>query len=142
MCVILPTHSHIYHHSKYSFKLVHSFLCQGASLLGTLDKWLAYLDQDPIMAQFPLALAIEPKLLPYAVKNGFYMDGKARFYFCSWNAYLHLIDPLSSIEILYFARCSNGRPCKEKPLPRILWITYENYAGWILRMSLFFRITD
>lgn len=42
------------------------------------------------MAQFPLALAIEPKLLPYAVKNGFYMDGKVRIYFC---AFSHLIDP-------------------------------------------------
>ncbi|KAG6837627.1 hypothetical protein H0H93_006148 [Arthromyces matolae] len=33
---------------------------------------------DPLMAQFPLALAIEPQLLPYAVKNGFYMDRKYR----------------------------------------------------------------
>ena len=28
------------------------------------------------MAQFPLALAIEPRLLPYAVANGFHMDYK------------------------------------------------------------------
>ncbi|KAF9463035.1 hypothetical protein BDZ94DRAFT_648521 [Collybia nuda] len=33
---------------------------------------------DPLMSQFPLALAIEPRLLPYAVKNGFYMDSKYR----------------------------------------------------------------
>ncbi|KAK7056770.1 hypothetical protein VNI00_002487 [Paramarasmius palmivorus] len=33
---------------------------------------------DPIMAHFPLALAIEPRLLPYAVANGFYMDRKYR----------------------------------------------------------------
>jgi hypothetical protein len=33
--------------------------------------------QDPIMAQFPLALAIEPRLLPHAVANGFVMDYKA-----------------------------------------------------------------
>ncbi|KNZ73051.1 hypothetical protein J132_01436 [Termitomyces sp. J132] len=33
---------------------------------------------DPLMAQFPLALAIEPRLLPYAVRNGFYMDRKYR----------------------------------------------------------------
>jgi hypothetical protein len=26
--------------------------------------------------QFPLVLAIEPRLLPYAVANGFYMDSK------------------------------------------------------------------
>jgi len=29
------------------------------------------------MAQFPIALAIEPRLLSYAVENGFYMDTKA-----------------------------------------------------------------
>lgn len=28
------------------------------------------------MVQFPVALAIEPRLLPYAVANGFYMDSK------------------------------------------------------------------
>ena len=32
--------------------------------------------QDPIMTQFPLILAIEPKLLPPAVANGFRMDYK------------------------------------------------------------------
>ncbi|KAJ6477448.1 hypothetical protein C8R47DRAFT_1140603 [Mycena vitilis] len=34
--------------------------------------------RDPLMAQFPLALAIEPRLLPYAVENGFHMDAKYR----------------------------------------------------------------
>ncbi|KAF5385682.1 hypothetical protein D9757_005531 [Collybiopsis confluens] len=34
--------------------------------------------KDPLLAQFPLALAIEPRLLPYAVANGFYMDEKYR----------------------------------------------------------------
>ena len=29
------------------------------------------------MAQFPLALAVEPRLLPHAVANGFTMDYKA-----------------------------------------------------------------
>ncbi|KAG6878086.1 hypothetical protein C0993_012413 [Termitomyces sp. T159_Od127] len=33
---------------------------------------------DPLMAQFPLALAIEPRLLPFAVRNGFFMDRKYR----------------------------------------------------------------
>ncbi|KAF8231714.1 hypothetical protein L208DRAFT_1423428 [Tricholoma matsutake] len=33
---------------------------------------------DPIMAQFPIALAIEPRLLSYAVENGFCMDTKYR----------------------------------------------------------------
>jgi hypothetical protein len=36
------------------------------------------------MAQFPLALAIEPRLLPLAVSNGFSMDSKVRGnLFCS-----------------------------------------------------------
>ncbi|KAJ3507525.1 hypothetical protein NLJ89_g6256 [Agrocybe chaxingu] len=34
--------------------------------------------KDPITPQFPLALAIEPRLLPYAVANGFSMDYKYR----------------------------------------------------------------
>ncbi|TFK40782.1 hypothetical protein BDQ12DRAFT_770762 [Crucibulum laeve] len=33
---------------------------------------------DPIMSQFPLILAIEPRLLPYATANGFKMDTKYR----------------------------------------------------------------
>lgn len=32
------------------------------------------------MAQFPLALAIEPRLLPLAVANGFQMDSKVSMY--------------------------------------------------------------
>lgn len=30
------------------------------------------------MVQFPLALAVEPRLLPFAVANGFQMDAKVR----------------------------------------------------------------
>jgi len=30
------------------------------------------------MSRLPLALAVEPRLLPYAVANGFYMDSKYR----------------------------------------------------------------
>ncbi|KAF9267428.1 hypothetical protein L218DRAFT_920273 [Marasmius fiardii PR-910] len=37
-----------------------------------------FCNKDPLMAQFPLALAIEPRLLPYAVANGFRMDSKYR----------------------------------------------------------------
>lgn len=33
------------------------------------------------MSRLPLALAVEPRLLPYAVANGFYMDSKARSLF-------------------------------------------------------------
>lgn len=32
--------------------------------------------QDPLMVQLPIALAIEPRLLPYAEANGFHMDTK------------------------------------------------------------------
>ncbi|RDB17847.1 hypothetical protein Hypma_000771 [Hypsizygus marmoreus] len=40
--------------------------------------FMPFSTRDPIMAQFPLALAIEPRLLPYAVENGFQMDSKYR----------------------------------------------------------------
>lgn len=36
--------------------------------------------KDPIMSQFPLALAIEPRLLPFAIANGFSMDYKVNEY--------------------------------------------------------------
>ncbi|KAI0754973.1 hypothetical protein C8Q80DRAFT_401725 [Daedaleopsis nitida] len=41
-------------------------------------KFLPFSDRDPMMAQFPLVLAIEPRLLPYARSNGFHMDRKYR----------------------------------------------------------------
>ncbi|THU87049.1 hypothetical protein K435DRAFT_826523 [Dendrothele bispora CBS 962.96] len=45
-----------------------------------LEKYhfIPFSPKDPLMAQFPLALAIEPRLLPYAVANGFHMDSKYR----------------------------------------------------------------
>jgi hypothetical protein len=33
------------------------------------------------MAQFPLALSIEPRLLPLAIANGFRMDSRVRIYY-------------------------------------------------------------
>jgi len=36
--------------------------------------------QDPLMVQLPIALAIEPRLLPYAEANGFHMDTKVTLY--------------------------------------------------------------
>ncbi|KAI0670746.1 hypothetical protein C8Q78DRAFT_808937 [Trametes maxima] len=41
-------------------------------------KFIPFSDRDPMMAQFPLVLAIEPRLLPYARLNGFNMDRKYR----------------------------------------------------------------
>ncbi|KIJ64454.1 hypothetical protein HYDPIDRAFT_175437 [Hydnomerulius pinastri MD-312] len=44
-----------------------------------LDKYrVLIIIQDPLMAQLPIALAIEPRLLPYAEANGFRMDPKYR----------------------------------------------------------------
>ncbi|KAJ7600707.1 hypothetical protein C8J56DRAFT_911057 [Mycena floridula] len=45
-----------------------------------LEKYhfIPFSSKDPIMVQFPLVLAIEPRLLPYAVANGFHMDTKYR----------------------------------------------------------------
>ncbi|KAJ7505323.1 hypothetical protein B0H11DRAFT_415511 [Mycena galericulata] len=40
--------------------------------------FIPFCPRDPLMVQFPLALAIEPRLLPYAVANGFHMDAKYR----------------------------------------------------------------
>ncbi|OCH86395.1 hypothetical protein OBBRIDRAFT_761400 [Obba rivulosa] len=41
-------------------------------------KFIPFCHKDPLMSQFPLVLAIEPRLLPYARANGFYMDRKYR----------------------------------------------------------------
>ncbi|KAI0822288.1 hypothetical protein BC628DRAFT_1421962 [Trametes gibbosa] len=41
-------------------------------------RFIPFSDRDPMMAQFPLVLAIEPRLLPYARQNGFNMDRKYR----------------------------------------------------------------
>ncbi|KAF9013286.1 hypothetical protein BDQ17DRAFT_1343128 [Cyathus striatus] len=41
-------------------------------------KFTPFSMKDPVMVQFPLVLAIEPRLLPYAKANGFRMDGKYR----------------------------------------------------------------
>ncbi|KAH9047699.1 hypothetical protein EDB84DRAFT_1586418 [Lactarius hengduanensis] len=48
-------------------------------------KFIPFCSKDPIMAQFPLALSIEPRLLPLAIANGFRMDNRVRgYYFSSW----------------------------------------------------------
>ncbi|KAN0125319.1 hypothetical protein V8E53_015599 [Lactarius tabidus] len=41
-------------------------------------KFIPFCAKDPIMAQFPLALSIEPRLLPLAIANGFRMDNRYR----------------------------------------------------------------
>ncbi|KAN0087454.1 hypothetical protein V8E55_006075 [Tylopilus felleus] len=41
-------------------------------------KFIPFSMKDPLMAQLPIALAIEPRLLPFAEVNGFRMDPKYR----------------------------------------------------------------
>ncbi|KAI1789621.1 hypothetical protein LXA43DRAFT_974195 [Ganoderma leucocontextum] len=41
-------------------------------------KFIPFSDRDPMLAQYPLVLAIEPRLLPFARQNGFNMDRKYR----------------------------------------------------------------
>ncbi|OJA08806.1 hypothetical protein AZE42_01301 [Rhizopogon vesiculosus] len=41
-------------------------------------KFIPFSMKDPLMVQLPIALAIEPRLLPYAEANGFHMDTKYR----------------------------------------------------------------
>ena len=68
------------------------------------------------MSQFPLIIAIEPRLLPYACANGFTMDrkvGSGR----SIPIYVILMFPsalVPSIEISYSGRCSNVLHVQEK----------------------------
>ena len=58
------------------------------------------------MAQFPLALAIEPRLLPLAVTNGFSMDSKVcGNHICSESS---LTVTIVSIEILFSEKCSRN----------------------------------
>ncbi|KAF7288556.1 hypothetical protein HMN09_01384700 [Mycena chlorophos] len=40
--------------------------------------FMPFHNRDPLMTQLPLVLAVEPRLLPCAVANGFYMDSKYR----------------------------------------------------------------
>lgn len=58
--------------------VVHPILSQSASHLYLHHHWYLNSVQDPMMATFPLVLAVEPRLLPYARANGFYMDRKVR----------------------------------------------------------------
>ncbi|KAH9854676.1 hypothetical protein C2E23DRAFT_867269 [Lenzites betulinus] len=41
-------------------------------------RFIPFSDKDPMMAQFPLVLAMEPRLLPFARLNGFHMERKYR----------------------------------------------------------------
>jgi hypothetical protein len=87
--------------------------------------------QDPIMAQFPLILAIEPRLLPAAVANGFRMDYKVGIKFSVLGLPRSRPNPAGSTGTLYFGRCSNGIPVTFRRA--MSQRTYENYANWTQR---------
>jgi hypothetical protein len=82
------------------------------------------------MVQFPLALAVEPRLLPYAVANGFQMDTKVKSQLCAtFNVYVSF----DSTVILSSERCLSGRPFPTRPAPTRLSTMFGSYQGWILR---------
>ncbi|KAJ7109731.1 hypothetical protein C8R43DRAFT_1079587 [Mycena crocata] len=69
--------------------------------------FIPFCSRDPLMAQFPLALAIEPRLLPFAVANGFQMDAKYRdfvfrkmFERSSANAHAHAEEIVANVREL------------------------------------------
>jgi hypothetical protein len=59
------------------------------------------------MAQFPLALSIEPRLLPLAIANGLRMDSRVRIYRCP--IVLSPFNGNSSTAILCFAESFSER---------------------------------
>lgn len=83
------------------------------------------------MAQFPLALSIEPRLLPPAVANGFHMDDKVRIYSC-FQTLGRLSEHASSIETSSSAKCS-----RRMLMARIGWKTSytmsDSFVFWIHR---------
>jgi len=86
------------------------------------------------MAQFPLALAVEPKLLPYATANGFSMDHKVKI--------AHI---LTLLGVLIFLRsigtlCSEGclkRDQRTRQVLKISQVQCESYCNWTLRRCPF-----
>jgi hypothetical protein len=58
------------------------------------------------MAQLPIALAIEPRLLPYAEANGFRMDPKVHHTPCHRSI---SYSEQTSIETLFSVRCSRSK---------------------------------
>lgn len=87
------------------------------------------------MSRLPLALAVEPRLLPYAVANGFYMDSKARS--------LLLFDKLDhdlfgSTAILSSGRCLKNHFLSPRLTRKRLHKMLENFASLNHRESLCF----
>lgn len=89
------------------------------------------------MAQFPLALAVEPRLLPLAVANGFVMDNKVISLLSLQLVQCSCVFPLDSIEILSFVKCSNGQSLSHQGartrMRTTLSLMSESYAVLIPR---------
>ncbi len=82
------------------------------------------------MANFPLALAIEPRLLPYARENGFHMDHKVTAQtFC--RAYKTMLTSGISIATSFSARCSRNQLSRLRVVRMKLCVMYKSYAGLI-----------
>jgi O-succinylbenzoate synthase len=82
------------------------------------------------MAQFPIALAIEPRLLSYAVANGFYMDTKVGS-LRHWGR-IYPSFPFSTVT-LYSAKCSKNPYQWMTHWLQTLLPTFGSYVGLILR---------
>jgi hypothetical protein len=86
------------------------------------------------MAQFPIALAIEPRLLSYAVENGFCMDTKAGFTPLSEERSVKFaLQFYCSIVILCSAKCLKNRYQRTRLWLQTSLITFESCAGLTLR---------
>lgn len=92
----------------FSDRVCHQSCCKISK-----QRFDGHLGQDPMMAQFPLVLAIEPRLLPYARLNGFHMDRKVSYISsvecCSTN------DVLFSIVTSCFEGCLRSLQCCSMP---------------------------
>ena len=74
------------------------------------------------MSQFPLALAVEPRLLPYAVANGFSLDPKVNLIqgLLSYISLIHTSSVSFSTGTSYFERCSSDPHHRARPVRKML----------------------
>jgi hypothetical protein len=87
------------------------------------------------MSRLPLALAVEPRLLPYAVANGFYMDSKAR----SLLFLIILRDNLfGSTATLFSGKCLKNLFLSLRQTQKRLHKMLENFASLNHRKSMRF----
>ena len=92
------------------------------------------------MSQFPLALAIEPKLLPCAISNGFSMDYKvvSHLLFSHTNTFTY-VSILFSIAISFFGKCLRSQLSQVRFVLRISRTTSGSFVNSILRALHYFH---